>query len=82
MGFSSDDILHLFKIIMAVLQVGDIIFAATRDGEGSQIANSDVVEQVCVFECLTHAEQFLINAFTVDCKEIIRQWRSFKLCAL
>lgn len=46
MGFSSDDIVHLFKIIMAVLQIGDITFTPTRDGEGSQIASPDTVEQI------------------------------------
>jgi myosin heavy subunit len=46
MGFSNDDIIHLFKIIMAILQLGDIIFQPTRDGEGSQITNPEIMEQI------------------------------------
>lgn len=46
MGFANDEIIHLFKIVMAILQLGDIVFQSTRDGEGSQISNIDIVEQV------------------------------------
>ncbi|RYH31297.1 hypothetical protein EON65_02935 [archaeon] len=46
MGFSNDDILHLFKIVMAVLLLGDVVFNPTKDGEGSSVGNHDVVEQI------------------------------------
>lgn len=46
MGFSHEEVLRLFEVVMAILQLGDILFNATMDGEGSTIKTMDIVEQV------------------------------------
>lgn len=46
MGFSDEETTHLFKLVLAILQIGNIEFTPTRDEEASEVKNIELVNDI------------------------------------
>ena len=46
MGFSTDETEKIFKIVCSVLLLGNVCFNSINDGEGSEVANTQVADAV------------------------------------
>lgn len=46
MGFTKEETMHYFQIVIAILEIGNIDFIPIRDGEGTDIKNRDLVDDI------------------------------------
>jgi hypothetical protein len=69
-GFTHEETMNYFRIVAAILQLGNIVFTPTRDGEACTIKNPEYVEYV--------AEKLSVNQQTLAQAMISRSIESGK----